>query len=126
MSLLSNKLRSAGGGSIIYWCQGCESLHRIQVGEGPRPRWGWNGNVEAPTFTPSVLVTGRDFTEKGDADFEAWHAAGCPKPAPEFDSMDLRCHTFVTDGQVQFLTDCTHKLAGQTLLLPDLPEGLRS
>lgn len=127
MGMLSSKLRNAEGGSIIYWCQGCESSHRIQVGDGPGPRWGWNGNAELPTFTPSVLVTGRDFTEKGEADFEAWHAAGCPDRNGEpFESVDVRCHTFITGGQVQFLSDCTHALAGQTLPLPDLPEGCRS
>ena len=30
------------------------------------------------------------------------------------------CHSFVNDGQVQFLDDCTHELAGQTLLLLDV------
>ena len=31
------------------------------------------------------------------------------------------CHTFVTDGRIQFLSDCTHALAGQTVDLPDIP-----
>lgn len=121
MSALSSKLRSLEGGRLAYWCQGCGHMHQIQVGEGSGPRWGWNGDAVNPTFTPSVKVTGRDFTEKGEADFEAWHAAGCPKPAPAFESMDVCCHTFITNGQVQFLGDCTHKLAGQTLPLSDLP-----
>lgn len=121
MGQLSSKLRTIEGDRLGYWCQGCESLHQVAVGEGPRPRWGWNGDAERPTFTPSVLVTGRDFTEKGEADFEAWHAAGCPKPVPEFESKDIVCHTFITDGRVQFLGDCTHQYAGQTLDLPDLP-----
>ncbi len=28
------------------------------------------------------------------------------------------CHTFVTDGRIQFLGDCTHVMAGQTVDLP--------
>lgn len=36
-----------------------------------------------------------------------------------------RCHTFITDGKVQFLSDCTHALAGQTLDLPELPPHLQ-
>lgn len=25
------------------------------------------------------------------------------------------CHSFITDGEIQFLNDCTHKLAGHTV-----------
>jgi hypothetical protein len=40
-----------------------------------------------------------------------------PDPPP---GVDHRCHSFVVDGQIQFLGDCTHKLAGQTVPLPVL------
>lgn len=97
MARLSAKLRSVGEvGGIGYWCQGCDGCHVIMTGEGPGPRWGWDGNVDAPTFTPSVRVTG----------------GGSDKSC---------CHTFVNAGMVQFLSDCTHKFAGQTLPLPDWP-----
>jgi len=36
---------------------------------------------------------------------------------------DVRCHSYVTDGRIQFLNDCTHDLAGQTV---DLPEYLKN
>lgn len=29
-----------------------------------------------------------------------------------------RCHSWINDGKIQFLSDCTHKLAGQTVPLP--------
>jgi len=29
------------------------------------------------------------------------------------------CHSFVTDGNIQYLGDCTHELAGQTIELPE-------
>ena len=32
------------------------------------------------------------------------------------------CHSFVTDGRIQFLADCTHALAGQTVDLPEWPK----
>ncbi|MGC4033677.1 MAG: hypothetical protein QM754_18485 [Tepidisphaeraceae bacterium] len=28
-----------------------------------------------------------------------------------------RCHSFVRDGQIEFLGDCTHELAGKTVPL---------
>ena len=32
------------------------------------------------------------------------------------------CHSFVTDGKIQFLSDCTHGLAGQTVELSEIDE----
>lgn len=125
MGQLSKKLRSDGGRLLMYWCQGCKHTHTVRVGGENRPAWNWNGDAERPTFTPSVLVTGRDFTEKGEAEYEAWVNDGCPGIEPEFEARDKRCHTFITDGMVQFLSDCTHQYAGQTLPLPDLPEHLQ-
>lgn len=101
---ISNKLRSIEGGGLIFFCPGCKSGHMIRHGEGPGPRWTWNGDADRPTFSPSVLVTysGSDAGKDG------------APPAV--------CHTFVTDGRIQFLSDCSHELAGQTVELPDLPE----
>ncbi len=31
----------------------------------------------------------------------------------------VRFHSFVVDGHIQFLGDCTHELAGQTVDIPD-------
>jgi hypothetical protein len=33
------------------------------------------------------------------------------------------CHSFVTDGRIQFLTDCTHAFAGRTVDLPEWDTG---
>lgn len=91
--------RLAEGGRLIFWCPGCDGAHQVQVGDGSGPRWGFDGNYDRPTLTPSINVTyngpdaGRD---------------GAP-PAI--------CHSFVRDGQIQFLNDCTHELAGQTVPL---------
>jgi hypothetical protein len=116
MSALSAKLRDSIDANsrkgLLYWCQGCESLHQVWVEGGEHGRnWGWNGDVNAPTFTPSVHVrTGR---------------AVDPSYVPEPGDPPEVCHTFITNGQVQFLGDCTHALAGQTLPLPDLPDHLK-
>lgn len=109
-------LRILEGGLLAFWCPGCKRAHTVRVAPAPEP-WGFSGDYLRPTFTPSVLVTGRDFTPKGRADYDAWCAAGFPKPAPTFDNADTRCHSFVRDGQIQFLTDCTHALAGNTVPL---------
>ena len=57
----------------------------IQIG-GTRKgsnNWSWNGSIDQPTLKPSVKTTGGDYV----------------------------CHSFVNNGQVQFLSDCTHEFA---------------
>jgi len=49
--------------------------------------WTWNGSTDAPTLMPSVLTTRSHF----------------------------RCHSWINDGKAQFLADCSHELAGQTV-----------
>jgi hypothetical protein len=100
MSQLSRKLRSASNGGLMFWCAGCDTPHRVGVGGGNGPQWTWNGDVDRPTFSPSVLVMMRT---------RAW-------TTPQV------CHSFVTDGRIQYLSDCTHALAGQTVELADWAE----
>ncbi|KWV42145.1 ammonia monooxygenase [Rhizobium altiplani] len=113
MGALSKKLRSAQGGGILFWCPGCDGAHRVQVGEGPGPRWGYNSNPEAPTFSPSVLVTGHQLVMENGRWTGEWVRDAAGKPVLSI------CHSFVVDGRIQFLGDCTHALAGQTVDLPD-------
>lgn len=103
MGLLSPILRDAEGGRLSWWCPGCDRAHMVAVGEGPGPRWGWNGSTEKPTFSPSVLVS-YDGADAG--------RNGAPPRV---------CHSFVVDGQMQMLSDCTHELAGQTVSIPPWP-----
>lgn len=82
----------------IYFveCPGCKTLHPIHVGEQHKIRWGFNGDLNKPTFTPSLMVNGG-------------HA-------------ESQCHSFITDGKILFLSDCHHNLAGQTVDLPKISE----
>lgn len=107
MSRINNRLRgwhdpATGQRGLTYWCQGCRQAHGVRIA-GPGS-WGFNGDHDAPTFSPSVLTTWRD------------HSTTPP--------TEQRCHTYVQGGQVRFLGDCTHALAGQTLPLPQLPDWL--
>lgn len=107
MGQLSAVLRNAAAGRLLFWCPGCDRAHAVAHGDGPGPRWTWDGNAERPTFTPSVLVrTGR---------------AVDPGFVPEAGDPPEVCHSFVTAGRIQFLGDCTHSLAGQTVDLPAWP-----
>ena len=119
MAQISQVLRSVEGGGLLFFCPGCRGSHMVTVGEGPGPRWGFNGSADRPTFTPSILVRQGHFIEG--------HTGQCYCTWPDKDEFpDLKCgvcHSFVTDGRIQFLGDSTHELAGQTVDLPAWPES---
>lgn len=90
----------------MIWCAGCEQAHVLTTEpwtrewtekdgtkkSAPGPVWTFDGNMESPTFAPSLLCN-KDWAER-------------------------RCHSFVRAGQIQYLDDCFHALAGQTVDLP--------
>lgn len=114
MSIASAKFRrwanpETAQEGLTYWCQGCNEAHGIRT-KGPGA-WSWNGDLEKPVFTPSVLTT---WTQRPEG------------AAP----IEHRCHTFVgcngaQPGEVIFLGDCTHALAGTVQPFPDLPDWLK-
>ena len=55
--------------------------------------WTWNGDRDKPTIKPSILTL----------------------------YVEPRCHSFVTDGMIRFLDDCTHDMKGKTVELPEFP-----
>ena len=103
MSENRGKLQIIDDDLVAFKCPGCGSMHVINTDATDRPAWGFNGNYDAPTFTPSILAW-RDANPDAIDGFEEYR-----KP--------YRCHSFVTDGNIQFLGDCTHALAGQTVPL---------
>lgn len=76
-----------------WFCEGCGFVHDFWM-DG---RWTFNGDLDRPTFYPSLLLK----QEAGWAE---------------------RCHSFVENGEVKFLSDCSHHLAGKTLKLLDVEE----
>lgn len=76
----------------MFYCPGCKENHAY-MNDG---RWTFNGNLEQPTFQPSLLYTRGHHPDPPDV-----------------------CHIFMTDGKIQYLSDCTHELAGQTVEVPD-------
>lgn len=83
--------RDNQSGYLIH-CPACGYGHFFNV-EQPGPngqQWTFNGDLVKPTFNPSMLVL----------------------------PPGRRCHSFVKDGRIQFLSDCDHAMAGQTVDLP--------
>ena len=97
---------------IAFYCPGCKRAHMVNINPlSGHPLWNWNGSEDKPTFTPSVLA--RYTHPKGYSN---------ENPAPsdyQGEMVTDVCHTFVTDGRIQYLGDCTHELAGQTIDMVD-------
>jgi Family of unknown function (DUF6527) len=127
MGQISSKLRSGraeDGERVTFFCPGCTEAHSISVrpdGAHDAGHWGFNRNFEAPTFTPSILVTGKQRHLEPDGQWKG----GWIRDKATGAVLDKICHSFVTDGRIQFLPDSTHALAGQTVPIPDLPAWMR-
>lgn len=93
------KIKSFSDGRYLgFHCPGCKYDHAFTDGSwkgdpAHKNHWDFNGDFDRPTFRPSLLVWASDPSK--------------------------RCHSFVTDGQIQFLDDCFHELKGQTVEIPD-------
>lgn len=81
-----------GGKLYVFHCPGCENSHPFEVDAPNGQGWQWNGSLDTPTFTPSLLCN---------------------------QGTEFQCHSFVTNGRIQFLPDCRHQLAGQTVDIPE-------
>lgn len=107
---------------IWLWCPGCEhyrdgdpepagGLHALPIaGSGtiPGPSWNFDGNLEAPTLSPSIL-TRTEHTRR-------WVEGEL------VDAGLFVCHSFLVAGVWQFLGDCTHQYANQHVPMKPLPD----
>lgn len=85
------KVLAVEDGHLAY-CSGCKQSHLIPS------RWRFNGNLEKPTFSPSLLIN-IEFSDTNK-----------PKHT---------CHSFIVDGKWQYCSDSTHELAGRTVEMED-------
>lgn len=112
MGQLGKYLRKTEHG-YMHWCPGCKHLHHINV-EVPCKNgavWKFDGNIERPTFDPSV----NHLTPKVDAE-------GDPIIPYQWEPL---CHYFIKKGQIQYCGDSKHQYRGQTIPLPELPADCR-
>lgn len=79
----------------VVYCPACKQVHVFDA------RWQFDGNIEEPTFSPSIHVN---------------------PPGASHTKQKPTCHSFVRGGKIQYLNDCTHDMAGKTIELPDFEE----
>jgi len=86
-------------GYYSFFCKGCKHEHVYQTEKsGKEMAWQFNEDLNNPTFTPSLLNT-------------------CPNHP---DPKQRLCHLYVTNGWIQYLGDCSHDLAGQTIEMEEI------
>lgn len=105
---VSAKLRRAEGG-YLHWCPGCGEMHLLPDG------WTFDGNLEAPTFSPSFLHRGYKRVFADGRWTGEWQKDTGGNPIP------MVCHYILTAGVLHFCGDSQHHFAGQSMPLPDLP-----
>lgn len=81
-----------------FYCPACKDYHQVTED------WQINTDMNKPTIRPSVLVTMKTQNPKTGV----------------YDIESQRCHSYVTDGKIQYLSDCKHDMAGQTVELPEI------
>lgn len=110
--MTKDKIKVEGNTLLVFHCPACNRQHAVPYFSHRGPRWSWNGRTDAPTLMPSIRVEGI-----------------VPLSGADLSELDRRhhvqpkyylCHSFITEGQIQYLSDCTHALAGQVVDLPDI------
>lgn len=107
--------------ALMLWCPGCEhyrdgdpepagGLHMLPVSgdSSLRPTWQFDGNLDAPTLSPSILTRLEHARRHVDGELR--------------DVGLFVCHSFLRAGVWEFLSDCTHALAGQRVPAVSLPD----
>lgn len=100
MSAMGSKLRKTKDG-ILHWCPACEEAHHFTT--SGVTAWTFDGNIEAPTFSPSMLIRWGKYCVP-----DSWDEGGV-------------CHYILTGGIINYCGDSTHEMAGKSVLLPDWP-----
>lgn len=117
---MADRVKVGANGSFAFFCPGCKEIHVIYISGdvSNHPVWKWNGNLEVPTIEPSIAVHGQLY---GPDKLPFSEYTG-PYPCETNASV---CHSFIENGRIKFLDDCTHALANTEVDIPewDLENG---
>lgn len=129
---MSDEVAVKRGDSLFFWCPGCDDLHSVSV-----KLWEWDGDLIAPTISPSILVQGS--VHMCPATYEHYELCEDPENCGAVGHVLMEddkqghmrkhvaeppfgnCHSFLRNGQWEFLGDSTHKLAGKNAQMVPLP-----
>jgi len=88
----------------IFYCVGCKCHHGVWttkpiIVDGKPHIWSFNGDLEKPTFTPSIHIKRQRLGSN---------------------TNETICHSYVKNGMIEYLGDCKHEFKGQTIEIPDV------
>jgi hypothetical protein len=83
---------------FLYWCEGCGYEHAFAL-KSEGGHHSFNGDLNNPTVSPSLV---------------------------DNFSAGRMCHSFINEGKIKYLGDCTHHLAIKTVELLDCDEMMAS
>lgn len=115
-----NVLKESGD-HYAFFCPGCKTWH--SVGKG----WTFNKDFEYPTFSPSILVRSGCKAPHFNKDKDScWCTYNAERESagenPSIFNCQL-CHSYITNGEICFLSDSTHELSGRTVRLPSIEDA---
>ena len=81
----------------VFQCPGCDQEHGIWTSAPNRlkAKWKFDGDMNKPTIRPSLHIK---------------------------IGKKTICHSIITKGMIQYLSDCMHNMAGKTIELPEISE----
>src|SRR6476660_8360337 len=110
------KVRRFGDKTLDWYVIACPACGEHVIAVSPPfsngAAWGFNYNFDKPTFSPSLLVRTGKMADPSHVMSEGTMG----------ERWNRICHSFIMDGMIRFLADCTHELAGQTVPLLDVTE----
>lgn len=98
---------------FMFFCPGCKCGHGVWTTKKNTVNavWTFNGNMEKPTFTPSLKITQTTHSPPVTPEnMDQWKVS--PWPQTEITYV---CHSVITDGVINFCGDCSHELAGKSI-----------
>lgn len=95
------KHESEGVEAYSHWCTACQECHTFYIQDQGPEKWSFNGNVDRPTFSPSMKL----------------YRIGKKK-----DEERTLCHYILTDGVMNYCNDSPHAFAGKSVPLEDIPD----
>lgn len=127
MGQVGAKLRSYGTSGtsrgFAHWCPACREVHVFITERNvpAPPMWTFNGDTAAPTFSPSMKITGKEIERDAEG---KWTGEWVRDPSTG-QARDFCCHYILTAGVLNYCGDSTHAMKGQSVPLPDLPPHLK-
>jgi hypothetical protein len=95
--------RSENYEHYMFYCLACKEAPPYCTQQpNDHPKWSFNGDMEKPTFSPSLFLI---------------------RSLKDYEGCGPRCHLFIRDGKIEYQGDCEHALAGQTVDMVEFPEG---